>query len=200
MKRRPYGPAAWILDDVADPAGVALSIRSASLGGVQDVIPAESSIVVICQLGASAAIGERLDHFEPTGVGADSGEAFTIDVVYDGDDLGAVAEATGLSVAEVVSRHHSGTYRVAFCGFSPGFGYLSGLDPMLHVPRRDAPRTRVPAGTVAIAAGYSAVYPAASPGGWHLIGTTSVTLWDTDSDPPAALWPGRHVRFRQVDP
>jgi len=200
MKRRPYGPAAWILDDVADPAGFARSISAAKLDGVQDVIPAESSIVVICQLDESAAVGERLDELEPTVAGADDGELFVIDVVYDGDDLGAIADATGLSIDEVVARHRNGSYRVAFCGFSPGFGYLTGLDPVLHVPRRNTPRTRVPAGAVAIAAGYSAVYPAASPGGWHLIGTTRATLWDTNSHPPAALWPGRAVRFRQVGP
>ncbi len=200
MERRPYGPAAWILDDVTDPAGLALSIRSAGIDGIQDVIPAESSIVVICRRRDSTAIGARLGDLEPTAAGIDDGELFTIDVVYDGADLASVVTATGLSIDEVITRHSRGSYRVAFCGFSPGFGYLTGLDPTLHLPRRDTPRTRVPAGAVAIAAGYSAVYPAASPGGWHLIGTTNVPLWDTNLDPPAALWPGRRVRFRQVDP
>ena len=92
--------------------------------------------------------------------------AVTIDVVYGGPDLVAVAEATGLTVGQVVERHLSGTYTVAFCGFSPGFAYLRGLDPALQIPRRAVPRTRVPAGSVAIAARYSSVYPSASPGGW----------------------------------
>jgi KipI family sensor histidine kinase inhibitor len=200
MDRRPYGPAAWILDDVADPAGMALSIRSARLDGVQDVVPAESTVVVTCHPATWSEIGTRLDRLRPTAPGGDSGEPITIDVVYDGDDLDTVARATGLSVDEVVARHRDGTYRVAFCGFSPGFGYLAGLDPTLHVPRRSTPRTRVPPGAIAIAAGYSAVYPAPSPGGWHLIGTTEMTLWDARADPPAALWPGRLVRFRQVGP
>jgi KipI family sensor histidine kinase inhibitor len=200
MERRPYGPAAWILDDVPDPAGVALSIRSARHQGVQDVIPAESSIVVICHPAKSSEIGTRLDGLRPTAPEDDNADPITIDVVYDGADLDTVAAATGLSIDQVVGLHRDGTYRVEFCGFSPGFGYLSGLDATLHVPRRDTPRTRVPAGTVAIAAGYSAIYPGASPGGWHLIGTTEMTLWDIRADPPAALWPGRRVRFRQVGP
>ncbi len=204
MQRRSYGPTAWMLDDVVDPAGLALSISSASLSGVREVIPAESTVVVVCQRSEAAAIGARLDAIDPRPTVVDRGELITIEVVYDGGDLDAVAEATGSSVDEVISRHVAGEYRVAFCGFSPGFAYLSGLDPTLHLPRRSTPRTRVPAGAVAIAAGYSAVYPGMSPGGWHLIGTTTpaiaATLWDTRADPPAVLWPGRFVRFRQAEP
>jgi KipI family sensor histidine kinase inhibitor len=191
-----------MLDDVIDPAGLALSISS--LSGVRDVIPAESTVVVVCRRSEVAALGERLDSVEPRPTAVDQAEPFTIEVVYDGDDLAAVAEATGSSIEEVISRHVAGQYRVAFCGFSPGFAYLSGLDPRLHLPRRSTPRTRVPAGAVAIAAGYSAVYPGESPGGWHLLGTatptTTESLWDTRVDPPAVLWPGRFVRFRQAPP
>jgi KipI family sensor histidine kinase inhibitor len=190
-----------MLDDVADPAGLALSISS--LRGVREVIPAESTVVVVCQRSEAAGIGDRLDAIIPRPIVADQADPFVIEVVYDGDDLGGVADAVGWSVDEVISRHMAGDYRVAFCGFSPGFAYLSGLDPMLHLPRRTTPRTRVPPGAVAIAAGYSAVYPAASPGGWHLIGTTTPTitaaLWNTHADPPAALWPGRAVRFRTAE-
>ncbi len=209
MQRRSYGPTAWILDDVADPAGLALSISSAALSGVREVIPAESTVVVVCERSDATAIGDRLDAINldviiPQPIAVAEVGPFTIEVVYDGDDLGEVADATGLSVDEVISRHVAGHYRVAFCGFSPGFAYLSGLDPLLHLPRRATPRTRVPAGAVAVAAGYSAVYPGVSPGGWHLIGTTiptiTATLWDPHTDPPAALWPGRSVRFRQAAP
>ncbi len=219
MQRRSYGPTAWILDDVADPAGLALSISSAALSGVREVIPAESTVVVVCERSDATAIGDRLDAINLDAGNLDAGNLdagipqpipvveagpFTIEIVYNGDDLGEVADATGLSVDEVISRHVAGHYRVAFCGFSPGFAYLSGLDPLLHLPRRATPRTRVPAGAVAVAAGYSAVYPGVSPGGWHLIGTTiptiTATLWDPHTDPPAALWPGRSVRFRQAAP
>jgi KipI family sensor histidine kinase inhibitor len=106
-----------------------------------------------------------------------------------------VAAATGLEVAEVVDRHRRAAYRVAFCGFSPGFAYLTGLDPALHLPRRAEPRTRVPAGSVAVAGPYTAVYPRATPGGWHLLGTCGQRLWDPDADPPARLTPGTRVRF-----
>ena len=99
-------------------------------------------------------------------------------MTYDGEDLDAVAGATGLSPAEVAERHARPTYTCAFCGFAPGFAYLVGLDPALHLPRRSTPRTRVPAGSVAIAAEYSAVYPSASPGGWHVIGHSTLALWD----------------------
>jgi len=98
-------------------------------------------------------------------------------------------------VAEVVDLHTSATYRCAFCGFAPGFGYLTGLDPSLHLARRATPRSRVPSGSVAIAAGYSAVYPTASPGGWHLLGRTHVELWRSDRDVPALITPGAFVRF-----
>jgi KipI family sensor histidine kinase inhibitor len=84
---------------------------------------------------------------------------------------------------------------VGFCGFAPGFAYLEGLDPGLHLPRRATPRTRVPPGSVAIAAAYTAVYPTASPGGWHLVGSTAMAVWDAERSPPALLAPGTLVRF-----
>jgi KipI family sensor histidine kinase inhibitor len=87
------------------------------------------------------------------------------------------------------------SFRVDFCGFAPGFAYLTGLDEALWLPRRSTPRTRVPAGSVAIASEYSAVYPGASPGGWHLLGTTSAQVWDPDRVRPALLEPGTKVRF-----
>jgi KipI family sensor histidine kinase inhibitor len=118
-----------------------------------------------------------------------------IPVTYDGEDLGEVAALTGLSEAEVVARHQGASYRVAFCGFSPGFAYLTGLPRELHVPRRETPRTVVPAGSVAVAGDYASVYPRASPGGWRLLGRTDVPLWDLDRDPPALLRPGTRVRF-----
>jgi biotin-dependent carboxylase-like uncharacterized protein len=118
-------------------------------------------------------------------------------VVYDGPDLAEVAELTGLTVAEVITRHQAAEYRVGWLGFSPGFAYLTGLDPLLAtVPRLASPRLAVPAGSVAIAGGLAAVYPAASPGGWRLLGRTEAVLWDPGRDPPAALAPGTRVRFR----
>lgn len=124
-----------------------------------------------------------------------AGELVEIAVRYDGADLAAVAEATRLSVPDVIRLHSAPEYLVAFCGFSPGFAYLTGLDPRLHLPRLAEPRTAVPAGSVAIAAEFSGVYPRRSPGGWRLLGTTDVQLWDATRSAPALLTPGTRVRF-----
>jgi KipI family sensor histidine kinase inhibitor len=119
-----------------------------------------------------------------------------IDVVYDGPDLEDVAKRTGLSAAEVASVHASRDYVVELIGFLPGFAYLGPLDPRLVVGRRETPRPRVPAGSVAIAGAYTGVYPAASPGGWHLLGRAiGVSLFDPRRSPPALLAPGDLVRF-----
>jgi KipI family sensor histidine kinase inhibitor len=106
-----------------------------------------------------------------------------------------VARATGLTVATVIDLHSAARYVAAFCGFSPGFAYLRGLPPALQLPRRATPRASVPAGSVAIASEYAAVYPRSSPGGWHLLGTTDTVLFDPAADPPALIQPGTSVRF-----
>jgi len=126
---------------------------------------------------------------------AHTGRTVTIPVVYDGDDLADVARRCGMSVDAVVAAHTSTEFRAAFCGFAPGFAYLVGLPAALHLPRRDSPRTAVPAGSVAIAAEYSAVYPRSSPGGWHLLGRTECAMFDVARDSPAIVVPGDTVRF-----
>ena len=112
-----------------------------------------------------------------------------------------VARLTGLTTEQVVAAHTATPWRVGFGGFAPGFAYLIGGDGRLEVPRQSEPRTRVPAGSVALAGEFSAVYPRESPGGWQLIGHTSkdtAELWDVDRDPPALLRPGMWVQFRDV--
>jgi len=116
-------------------------------------------------------------------------------VTYDGPDLDDVAVLTKLSVEQIVALHTGRELTVAFCGFAPGFAYLSGLPKDLQVSRRDEPRTRVPAGSVGLAGDRTGVYPRESPGGWQLIGRTDVVLWDLERDPPALLRPGLRVRF-----
>jgi KipI family sensor histidine kinase inhibitor len=113
-------------------------------------------------------------------------------------DLDAVAASAGLSVSEVIERHTGRAYGVDLLGFVPGWAYLSELDPSLQIPRRAQPRPRVPAGSVAIAAAQTGVYPLDTPGGWHIIGRTETVLFDPAREPPALLRPGDTVRFERV--
>lgn len=122
-----------------------------------------------------------------------------LETVYDGEDLADVARLTGLGSADAVAAAHAAAlWTAAFCGFAPGFAYLTGGDPQLAVPRREEPRTAVPAGSVALAGEYSAAYPGVSPGGWQLIGRTSAALWDLGREFPALIAPGTRVRFVPV--
>ena len=123
------------------------------------------------------------------------GRLHTIPAVYDGPDLAELAAQTGLSASEIAAAHRQTEYLVAFMGFSPGFAYLTGTDPRLHIPRRPTPRTAVPAGSVALAAGMTAVYPQATPGGWWLVGRTDAVMFDPARREPAVLSPGDRVRF-----
>lgn len=122
-----------------------------------------------------------------------------IPVSYNGPDLAEVAERTGLTVEDVIDRHSSRVYRAYMSGFAPGFAYLGDLDESLVLPRRTVPRMRVPPGSVAIAGAQTAVYPLQTPGGWHLIGTTSTVMFDAERDPPALVHAGNTVRFVKVD-
>jgi KipI family sensor histidine kinase inhibitor len=121
-----------------------------------------------------------------------------IPVRYDGEDLAEVAGLLGVTPTEVIQRHTSSHYTVAFVGFAPGFAYLTGGHPSFNLPRRSTPRARIPAGSVALAGAFSAVYPQASPGGWQLIGSTPTAMWDMARDRPALLQPGDQVRFFDI--
>ena len=183
------------LDDVmAAAAHVRAAVDAGRLAGVVDVVPAARTVLVrhdaVFDRGLLAAVLADVSPVDPR-----EAPLVELHVRYDGEDLPAVARATSLSVPDVIEAHCAVEYRAAFCGFVPGFAYLVGLDHRLHLPRRPTPRTRVPAGAVAIAAEYTAVYPSATPGGWHLLGTTEAVLWDDDRDPPALIPPGARVRF-----
>jgi KipI family sensor histidine kinase inhibitor len=117
---------------------------------------------------------------------------------YTGPDLAAVAAAWRVSEREAALTHARAEYRVAFCGFAPGFAYLTGLREELAVSRRPSPRTAVPPGSVGLAGTYTGVYPRSSPGGWQIIGSTGACLWDPGKEPPALLTPGTRVRFVDV--
>ncbi|MET8229350.1 allophanate hydrolase subunit 1 [Micromonospora sp. NPDC005298] len=118
-----------------------------------------------------------------------------VPVAFDGADLPTVAEHWGVDVPAVVRRLTGTRFRVAFCGFAPGFPYLTGLPAELALPRLPTPRPRVPAGSVALAGPYAGIYPSASPGGWLLVGRTEMVLFDVHADPPARLTPGTEVRM-----
>jgi KipI family sensor histidine kinase inhibitor len=199
---RPAGDAGWLLDlpDNREVHRWAASVRAAALRGVTEIVPGLTTLLVTLDpdVTTPAALRTALSGLEPGAVVPDDDQHRVIDVHYDGQDLAEVAGLTGLSPAEVVAAHTGTPWRVAFCGFAPGFSYLVGGDPRLYVPRRDESRTRVPAGTVAIAGQFSSVYPRSSPGGWQLLGHTDALLWDTEADPPAALLPGTLVEFRAL--
>jgi KipI family sensor histidine kinase inhibitor len=201
----PAGDAALLFEVDGLDAAVALSrrVREAELPAVVDLVPAARTLLVQTVDGVDLSllgqqVAELAADLPAETPGAAAADALVIEVSYDGPDLSAVAGAIGLDVATVIRAHTQTPWRVAFIGFAPGFAYLTGGDRRLSVPRRTESRTSVPAGAVALAGGFSAVYPRASPGGWQLIGTTDRVLWDTGADPPALLQPGRWVRFVDV--
>jgi KipI family sensor histidine kinase inhibitor len=171
------------------------ALRAAALPGVDDIVPGARTILVHHRQIDRQALEALL---VPAGTTAPaSGPIVEIPVIYDGADLTEVSAATGLSIAEVIERHSAATYSAAFLGFTPGWAYLVGLDPALHLPRRSTPRTVVPAGSVAIASEFTGVYPTNSPGGWHLLGHTDAVMFDAKRDKPALVMAGDRVRFVQ---
>lgn len=194
-----YGRSA-VLVEIDDVLGFQAACEAAAPEGVVELVPAARTLLVRFDPARTdaSALTRLLSNLSPVDSSTGSAATVTLPVRYDGTDLSDVAEATGLSVSAVIQRHSATTYVAAFCGFAPGFAYLTGLDPLLHLPRRTTPRTRVPAGAVAIAGEYSAVYPHPSPGGWHLLGHCATTVWDVERTQPNLLTPGTHVRFEAI--
>ena len=199
-----YGDRALLLECESGGEALALAeaLRGAKLPGVLDIVPGARTVLVSLSGPGSAARTRSLlaaiDVRQPHPPQAGRVDA-VIDVAYGGADLDEVADLLNMKRRAVVDAHTGTPWRVGFAGFAPGFAYLVGGDPCLNVPRRAEPRTRVPAGSVALAGGYSGVYPRESPGGWQLIGRTEAVLWDVDRPQPALLTPGMWVRFRAVD-
>lgn len=199
MRILPSGDAA-VLVEVADldtVLGLYAALAAAPPPGVVDLIPAARTLMLVLDPGTAdpAAVASAVRATRPGTASRGESEVVEIPVVYDGEDLADVAALTGLGVDEIIAAHTGTPWIVAFGGFMPGFGYLVGGDPRLHVPRRATPRVRVPAGAVGLAGEFSGVYPLESPGGWQLIGRTDAPLWDIDRDPPALFRPGVTVRF-----
>jgi KipI family sensor histidine kinase inhibitor len=199
---RNYGDMALLLECESTDTVLATAdaLRRASLPGVLDIVPGARTVLVhfadnnsqiSCRPLVTALHTEpRSERTEPSRVDV------VIEVDYGGVDLSYVAEHTGLSIPQVIEAHIGTPWRVGFGGFAPGFAYLVGGDHRLRVPRRAEPRTRVPAGSVALAGEFSGVYPRESPGGWQLIGHTDARLWDINRPNPAMLIPGMWVQFR----
>ncbi|MFE6484433.1 5-oxoprolinase subunit PxpB [Streptomyces sp. NPDC057757] len=161
---------------------------------VAEIVPAART-VLLDGLDDPVRLAGRLTSWDIPALSARAERAVEIPVRYDGPDLADVAALWGVPEREVPEIHSSAVFRVAFCGFAPGFGYLTGLPSAYDVPRRATPRTTVPAGSVGLAGPYTGVYPRSSPGGWQLIGTTDAVLWDHARVPAALLAPGTRVRF-----
>jgi KipI family sensor histidine kinase inhibitor len=165
-----------------------------TLPPVREIVPAART-VLLGGLEDPRRFAEQLRGWRIPPLAPGQGDAVDIPVRYDGPDLADVARLWGVAEEEVPRIHSAAEFRVAFCGFAPGFGYLTGLAERYSVPRRATPRTSVPPGSVALAGPYTGVYPRASPGGWQIIGTTDTVLWDNGQDPAALLAPGTRVRF-----
>jgi KipI family sensor histidine kinase inhibitor len=180
-------------NDVA--RGLFTAIASRSLPEVEEVVPGARTILIV--LKPNAEPGDELVSLleaPPQGTSTEHRE-HVVAVRYDGEDLASVAAEHGLSTQEVIRLHSEPTYVVGFIGFSPGFPYLMGLPQRLHTPRLATPRTKVPAGSVGIAGAFTGIYPASTPGGWRLIGTASIDLFDARQEDPALMHPGDLVRF-----
>ncbi len=195
----PVGDRAWLLEarDADDARGLARALRESGVPGVLSVRTGARTVLVELSDPQQAALArDRLCALRPRTAGLEAGADVTLEVVYVGAELAEGAAELGVSVEARVAEHTTTAWTADFCGFAPGFAYLSGWRRVVR--RRAEPRTRVPSGAVGLADGFSAVYPSASPGGWRLVGHAVARLWDTERDQPALVGPGDRVRFRAV--
>ncbi len=202
MRLLPCGSAAVLveLDALADVLALHAALQDEPLPGVTELVPASRTVLLVLDpaVTSPAVVAEAVRRVRPGSSRPSRTEVVEVPVVYDGDDLDDAATAVGCSTDELVRRHTEHEWTVAFCGFAPGFGYLVQPGGSWDVPRRASPRTRVPAGSVALAGAYAGVYPRASPGGWQLVGRTDVAAFDLSREPAALLRPGVRVRFTRV--
>lgn len=209
MRVLPAGPSALLLE-VGSPAAVMAVVaeirRRRAMGwnpGALEVVPGAATVLLDglsdVALAAHELAAWELEVLADTdpGDGADQpgGPPVEVPCRYGGPDLATVAAHWGVDEDDVPAVHAALDHRVAFCGFAPGFAYLTGLGRLGGVPRLATPRSSVPAGSVAVAGGFTGVYPRSSPGGWRIIGRTDLVLFDPDRSPPALLAPGTAVRF-----
>jgi KipI family sensor histidine kinase inhibitor len=199
MRVLPSGSTALLveLDGLDEVLGLYAALVAEPLEGVVDVVPAARTVLLVTDPAVTtlAAVEQAVRQARPRTDRSGREDLVELPVVYDGADLADVAGLLEVEPAEVVRRHTGAEWTVAFCGFAPGFGYLTQDGGGWDVPRRSTPRTKVPPGSVALAGEFSGVYPRESPGGWQLIGRTDVAVFDLGRDPAALLRPGVRVRF-----
>jgi KipI family sensor histidine kinase inhibitor len=190
----PVGRDAVLVEVASSDHAVSLAAWARARRLAREVVPGAETVLLdgLSPGSDRATLGDLLERWTPAA--AEPGPEVEIRVSYDGPDLDDVAEQWACGVDEVVARHGFTEFVSAFCGFAPGFAYLSGLEA--EVSRLATPRTRVPAGSVGLAGRWCGVYPTSSPGGWRIIGHTDAALWDVSRDRPALLAPGTRVRFR----
>ncbi len=209
LRIEPLGDAA-LLVELGQRVDTALNTRALALAAalqkrrdVREAVPGYASVAVhydpeqVTYRGLAGVI-EGLAETRPPP--AAPGRLHRIPVVYDGPDLEEAAAELSLTPETVVKLHTEPTYRCFMIGFTPGWAYLGPLPGPLRLPRRRVPRTHVPPGSVAMAGPQTGVYPLPTPGGWHLIGRTSMKLFLAQSDPPSLLRTGDRVKFFAVNP
>ncbi|SDC89851.1 5-oxoprolinase subunit B family protein [Actinokineospora iranica] len=205
MRLRRCGPDAVLVElaSLTEVAAARAALATADLPGLVDLVPAARTVMVSFSAGSSGIrrVRDVLEQVDLSKAPDVTSHEVVLPVVYDGPDLELVAETAGLTVRETVALHSGTEYTVAFCGFAPGFAYLTGLPEPLRQPRLDTPRSRVPAGAVGVAGEFTGVYPRPSPGGWRLLARLADhadPLFVPTRDPAALLSPGDRVRFSAV--
>lgn len=200
MRFRPAGPTAVLIEveDLDQVLGLQTEIERRRAGGwapsLADVV-AGARTILLDGTDDPAGLARDVSSWSIPAAPRGAGPVIEIACSYRGPDLEEIAAQWKVSVPQAVHIHTSALHEVAFCGFGPGFAYISGIGEQRSVARRDSPRKMVPAGSVALAGLYTGIYPWPSPGGWQLIGRTDALLWDPDREPAALLSPGRRVRF-----
>jgi KipI family sensor histidine kinase inhibitor len=199
MRVLPSGTSALLveLDDLREVLGLYAALKHDLPDGVLDVVPAARTLLVVTdpEVASLSSVAHAIERLTPREDRRDAAELVEVPVAYDGEDLEEAARLLDCDTEELVRRHTAEEWTVAFCGFMPGFGYLVAEGWQTQVPRRSSPRTKVPSGSVALAGEFSGVYPRESPGGWQLIGRSSLAMFDPSRDPAALLRPGTRVRF-----
>jgi len=195
MRCLPYGPDAWLVDEVAEPINWAEGVRQAVIFGVREVLPAEESVLIVCEPSRLDEVRTRLESVRSSPIIGPS-NVVLVDVAYGGVGLQTVAQLAGLTSSDVVFRHASCSYSAAFCSSAPGFASLSGLDASLRLPRPHGHSESVPAGSIVIGGPYTGVSPTSLRSNWYVIGSTDTQVWNQNRGQPAMITPGTVVRFR----